>query len=40
MSAIIARKGSAHFVLDVMTLDYRASPEQMTAIAKRIASQL
>jgi hypothetical protein len=40
VSAIIARKGNAHFALDVMTLDYRASPEQMTAIAKRVASQL
>jgi hypothetical protein len=40
VSAIIARKGNAHFALDVMTLDYRASPEQMTAIARRIASTL
>jgi len=39
-SSIIVRKGHAHFAIDVMTLEYRASPEQMTAIAKRIASQL
>lgn len=39
-SSIVARKGNAHFAIDVMTLDYRASPEQMTAIGKRIASQL
>jgi len=40
VSAIIARRGNAHFVLDVMTLDYRASPEQMTAIAKKVAASL
>ena len=39
-SSVVARKGNAHFAIDVMTLDYRASPQQMTAIAKRIASQL
>ena len=37
LSAIIVRKGSVHFAIDVATLDYRASPEAMTDIAKRIA---
>ncbi|HMD37385.1 MAG TPA: hypothetical protein VKH42_20565 [Vicinamibacterales bacterium] len=40
VSSIIARKGNANFAIDVMTFDYRASPEAMTAIAKRVASQL
>ncbi len=40
VAAIIARKGNAHFALDVMTLDYRASPEALTDVAKGLAQRL
>ncbi len=40
VAAIVARKGNAHFAVDVMTLDYRASPDALTAIAKNIAQHL
>jgi hypothetical protein len=40
VSAIIARQGNAHFAIDVMTFDYRASPEAMTDVAKKVAGAL
>ncbi|HEV3139993.1 MAG TPA: hypothetical protein VGY57_05735 [Vicinamibacterales bacterium] len=40
VSAIVARKGNAHFAIDVMTLDYRASPEALTEVAKKVASAI
>jgi hypothetical protein len=40
VSGIIARKGNAHFAIDVMTLDYRASPDALTEVAKAIAQKL
>jgi hypothetical protein len=40
VSAVIARKGIAHFALDVMTLEYRASPDALTAVAKAVAQHL
>ncbi len=40
VSAIVARKSNAHFAIDVMTLDYRASPEALTDVAKSVAQKL
>ncbi|HZT78406.1 MAG TPA: hypothetical protein VFA27_17270 [Vicinamibacterales bacterium] len=40
VSGVIVRKGNAHFALDVMTLEYRASPDALTDVAKRIAQAL
>jgi len=39
VAAIVARKGNAHFAIDVMTLDYRASPEALTDVAKTVAQR-
>lgn len=40
VAAVIVRKGSSEFMLDSMVLEYRASPEAMKTLAKRIAGQL
>lgn len=40
VAAVIVRKGSSNFMLDSMVLEYRASPEAMKSLAKRIAGQL
>jgi ABC-type Fe3+-hydroxamate transport system substrate-binding protein len=40
VSAVVARKGSSDFALDVMVLEYVASPEALKATAKRIADKL
>ncbi|HEY2906705.1 MAG TPA: hypothetical protein VGJ29_12465 [Vicinamibacterales bacterium] len=40
VAAIVARKGNAHFAIDVMTLDYRASPDALNQVARKIAQQL
>ena len=40
VAAVAARKGKSHFALDSQVLEYRASPEAMKSIAKRIADGL
>lgn len=40
VASVIVRKGKYNFELDSMVLEYRASPQQMKAIAKRIAGEL
>jgi ABC-type Fe3+-hydroxamate transport system substrate-binding protein len=40
VSAVVARKGSSDFALDVMVLEYVGSPEALKATAKRIADKL
>jgi hypothetical protein len=40
VAAVIARKDRAELMLDSMVLEYRASPDAMTSIAKRILDQL
>jgi hypothetical protein len=40
VASILVRKGSSDFMLDNMVLEYRASPDAMKAIAKRVAGQL
>ena len=40
VAAVVARKGRSDFMLDVMVLEYRASPDALKAVAKRIADQL
>lgn len=40
VSGVIARKGNSHFALDVMVLEYVASPDALKAAAKRIADKL
>jgi hypothetical protein len=39
-AALAARTGQSHFVLDLMLLEYRASPDKMKNTAKKIAAQL
>lgn len=40
VASILVRKGASDFMLDNMVIEYRASPETMEAIAKRVAGQL
>jgi len=40
VAAVVARKGRSDLMLDVMVLEYRASPDALKALAKRIADQL
>ena len=40
VAAVIARKGKSDFTLDSMVLEYRASRDEMKAVAKKIAAQL
>lgn len=40
VASVIVRKGKYDAELDSMVLEYRASPQEMKSIAKRIASQL
>ena len=40
VSGVIVRKGNSDFALDVMVLDYIASPDALKANAKRIANKL
>jgi hypothetical protein len=40
VGGVLARKGSSDFMLESATLGYRASAEQIKAIAKRIADEL
>ena len=40
VAAVVARKGKSHFALDSQVIEYRASPETMKELAKRIAGQL
>ena len=40
VAAVVARKGRSDFMLDVMVLEYRASPDALKAVAKRVADQL
>lgn len=40
VAPILKRKGAAHFMLDNMVLEYRASPDTLKAIAKRVDRQL
>ena len=40
VAAVVARKGRSDLMLDVMVLEYRASPDALKAVAKRIADQL
>jgi hypothetical protein len=40
VSGVIARKGNSDLMLDVMVLEYVASPEAMKSVAKRIADGL
>ena len=40
VAAVVARKGKSHFALDSQVLEYRASPDAMKSIAKRIADGL
>lgn len=40
VAAVVARKGKSHFALDSQVLEYRASPEAMKSIARRIADGL
>lgn len=40
VASILVRKGPSDFALDNMVLEYRASPDTLKAIAKRVAAQL
>lgn len=40
VASILVRKGASDFALDNMVIEYRASPDTMKAIAKRVAAQL
>ncbi len=40
VASVIVRKGKYDFELDSMVIEYRASPQEMKSIAKRIAAQL
>ncbi len=40
VASVIVRKGKYDFELDSMVIEYRASPQEMKSIAKRIAGQL
>ncbi|GEM_PF-2788633 len=40
VASVIVRKGKYDFELDSMVIEYRASPQEMKLVAKRIASQL
>ena len=40
VSGVIVRKGNSNFMLDVMVMEYVASPEEMKNVAKRIADGL
>jgi hypothetical protein len=40
VASILARKGVSDFMLDNMVLEYRASPDTLKAIARRVAGQL
>jgi hypothetical protein len=40
VASVIARKGSSDFMLDVMVLDYHASPDALQDVAKKIAGGL
>lgn len=40
VASIVARKGASDFMLDNMVIEYRASPDTLKAIAKRVAGQL
>lgn len=40
VSAVVARKGKSHFAIDVMVLEYIASPVALKASAKKIADPL
>ena len=40
IAAVVARKGKSHFALDSQVLEYRASPEALKSIARRIAEGL
>lgn len=40
VSGVIARKGNSHFALDVMVLEYVASPDALKTTATRIADKL
>jgi hypothetical protein len=39
VAAVIVRKGRSHFTLDSQVIEYRASPDAMKSVAKRIADQ-
>jgi len=40
VSGVIVRKGNSDLMVDVMVLEYVASPEAMKSVAKRIADGL
>lgn len=40
VASVIVRKGKYDFELDSMVIEYRASPQEMKSVAKRIAGQL
>lgn len=40
VAAVVARQGKSHFALDSQVLEYRASPDVVKSIAKRIADGL
>lgn len=40
VASVLARKGTADFMLDSMVLEYRASPDTLKAMAKRVADHL
>jgi len=40
VAAVVARKGKSHFALDSQVIEYRASPETMKTLARKIVEQL
>jgi hypothetical protein len=40
IAAVIVRKGRSHFTLDSQVIEYRASPDAMKSVAKRIVDQM
>jgi hypothetical protein len=40
VAAVIVRKGRSHFTLDSQVIEYRASPDAMKSIARRIVERL
>jgi hypothetical protein len=40
VAAVIVRKGRSHFTLDSQVIEYRASPDAMKSVAKRIVDQM
>ena len=40
VSGVIGRKGNSDLMLDVMVMEYVASPEALKSVAKRIADGL